>query len=1106
MKEFSINGSTFYYIVEKGSGKPLQHMLENKTNNTIGLCIQGAKGRSYGSMSYEKLEIMFLQNHHFYEILNNDARRIYFDIEYCNDNDPEKQLEFLINWIKEFVSQFTEITGLFMTNGSGIVEKPNDKWNGKMKHSYHIILHTKHYLDSLESIYNFKKHLLSALYQDKNDCYNDYSMNGFDEFAIDTAVYSKNQNLQLPYQSKFSIKPRIHKPMTKNFTLNDYLVSPINLKEIAEPLCLKEPKNNAVEKVNKSIDRLKKQNDKSSFTDEDKKIILQSSLAFDLDLECNQSFENNRNEWDGTYSVYSILKLIPNSNKVSYNLWFAIMCAIKRSVAEYINGNDSGLELFLDWSSSYRNDIYREDNIKAYNSIDIKTAKRCYGFNTLLLVASYCCPALKTKNYYIERLQPSRVPDEELNEKYINFLPYLNKNKTIFIKSPMGSGKSYGIHSLPENTSCIFLSSRQAFANSQSADFEKDNFVNYLDDETSFYEDRIIISLESIHRLKKTDYDYLIIDESESIFNIISSQTLIKGNFAECIKLFESLIKKSKYVVVMDAFISERSFQPIQELRKEVPDIIKTPINISKEIKQINDQSNINQYFEMKTNVVNSSIYKKNTTKVFTDNISNVGYYIENKYPAPERTATYVDKNILIGDLINKLNDNKRCVFVCGSRTFAEFALEHIKRDTKDKKILFYNCYNRLPLKTNVKKEWKNVDLLIYTPSITCGISYSPDPKTEKDALFDNLYIYAVNTRSAHFRDIIQASRRCRHFNSNHILICLNTKFKITETIAPTHPDIIKYRNQGNYDALHNIITDVVPLDSFSQWVSYVDTFNKMETNIHSVYLQEVCDYYLNAENIKVTKNIEHINFELDYDLKQDDSSKGNDIRLLTHEEYDGYTYLLQKETLTPTMINEWKYYLFHYWLKPKYRHLDKQEIDTLFDEWNNAEIMANIKRFKGLLNQEKTMGGIAEHINKNIIPLHHLYQKLSTLGGLKDYAIDLTKTYTKDDLLNLGYGNMVVTEIHNICQKQIFNKRDIGTDNKVVKYSVVRVKTILNALLNKIGYQIVSKTIQKRHEGKMIKIYSYMIEPEINEITKKSKSDILEYFNYSFINYDVVE
>ena len=111
----------------------------------------------------------------------------------------------------------------------------------------------------------------------------------------------------------------------------------------------------------------------------------------------------------------------------------------------------------------------------------------------------------------------------------------------------MGSGKSYGIHSLPENTSCIFLSSRQAFANSQSADFENDGFVNYLDDETNFYEDRIIISLESIHYLKRTDYDYLIIDESESIFNIISSQTLIKGNFKECIKKFELLIKDSEF-------------------------------------------------------------------------------------------------------------------------------------------------------------------------------------------------------------------------------------------------------------------------------------------------------------------------------------------------------------------------------------------------------------------------------------------------------------------------------------------------------------------------------------------------------------------------------
>ena len=100
------------------------------------------------------------------------------------------------------------------------------------------------------------------------------------------------------------------------------------------------------------------------------------------------------------------------------------------------------------------------------------------------------------------------------------------------------------------------------------------------------------------------------------------------------------------------------------------------------------------------------------------------------------------------GEIIKKLNENERCVFVCGSRTYAEWALEHIKRDTKDKNIQFYNCNNRLPFDTDVNTEWAEYDLLIYTPSITCGISYTAKP-------FDNLFIYAVNTRNSWELNII---------------------------------------------------------------------------------------------------------------------------------------------------------------------------------------------------------------------------------------------------------------------------------------------------------------------------------------------------------------
>ena len=185
---------------------------------------------------------------------------------------------------------------------------------------------------------------------------------------------------------------------------------------------------------------------------------------------------------------------------------------------------------------------------------------------------------------------------------------------------------------------------------------------------------------------------------------------------------------------------------------------------------------------------------------------------------------------------------------------------------------------------------------------------------------------------------------------------------------------------------------------------------------------------------------------------------------------------------------------------------MDKNEIDNIFDDWNSPEIIANIKSFKGLINKSYVQKGIAEHINKNYLPLYNLYQNLNSLDSLVDDAIDLTKCYSPEDLLNLGYGDMTATEINRICNKQVFKTRDIGTDNKVINWSATRAKTTLNALLNHIGYQLVSVTKQKRDENKKkIKVYSYVIYPTINEETKCSKSDILKYFRTSFMNYDIV-
>ena len=64
-----------------------------------------------------------------------------------------------------------------------------------------------------------------------------------------------------------------------------------------------------------------------------------------------------------------IVKLIPNNDNVHYELYFAVMCAIKRATAEKMSKID-GLTLFMDWANIYnKNDKeLTEKSRKAYIS------------------------------------------------------------------------------------------------------------------------------------------------------------------------------------------------------------------------------------------------------------------------------------------------------------------------------------------------------------------------------------------------------------------------------------------------------------------------------------------------------------------------------------------------------------------------------------------------------------------------------------------------------------------------------------------------------------------------------------------------------------------
>tara|TARA_R110002012_G_scaffold158318_1_gene319709 strand:+ start:1283 stop:4369 length:3087 start_codon:yes stop_codon:yes gene_type:complete len=1023
MNSYPFLETTFYY----SKTNPMQHMLNQKQPNQIALCKQSAKGRAFGAMDFAMLDKNYTQNHHLYEI-SSEKRRMYFDVEYyADEQEREKQWKYIQEWLIEFVKQFTEIKQIFITNGSG-------QKDGLYRSSYHIVFHTVHYLDGTYKL--FKSHLENALFKNENA----YLICPFKKkSAIDTAVYAKNQQFKLPLQSKYG-ENRIHEILeNENVSLKDYLISPINIQQEAISLNITAPTENIENKVNESVKRLKTQNPKTPITFDQKQLIYDMTKAF-------EGIESK--EWNGSYAVCDILNLIPNTGKMSRRLWFAFICSMKNAIAHNIEkSDDDGLNLFLTWSKQY--ETYNErECVDAYNAIDVK--KGGYSMGTLQLIASYCCPALKTNKYFIERLKIQRLPDLTLNTNHFDFNRHQNKELQ-FVKSGMGTGKTYALHKLPKNKSCVFLSSRQAFANSQSFEFKDDGFVNYLDETTNYSESRIIVSLESISHLLRDTYDYLIIDESESIFNIISSSTLNKNRdiFEKSTRTLENLIRKCGKIIVMDAFLSERSIQSVETIRQ-----------------------------------------KK-------------GYFIHNTFPAPKRTANIVSKNQLVGEMVKKLNDNKRCVFVCGSKTFAEFALEHIKRDIKEKTILFYNAENKLPLHTDVNTEWAKADLLIYTPSITCGISYA-----NTEMKFDNLFLYAVNTHSAHFRDMIQASRRCREITDSHITVCLNTQYKINEYFYPTHCDVINYQKRKYANLLNTSFEVKIPietLDGMNPWINEVDTYNKMERNIHSVYLEEVAKYYFEMENITIEKT-NNFDYELDETLRKNTFIQGSDIKLIDEEQYRTYIETMKTNTLCLEEMAEYRYYIFYYWLKMEYRQ-NKKSVDILYDEWAEDPILLrNIKAFKTMMydsslpSRNLINNEIAEHIEKTRLPLHEFRSMCSKLKVIDEehLCLDCSKTFSREDLENLGYEKQTVSVINRICNKQVFKKENIGIDGKINKFCGKKVATILNTLANNIGYKMNRKVVARpRVNKKQICVYGYQFQPKCeNEILSK----MCPYFqNYDF-------
>ncbi len=326
---------------------------------------------------------------------------------------------------------------------------------------------------------------------------------------------------------------------------------------------------------------------------------------------------------------------------------------------------------------------------------------------------------------------------------------------TLVIKAGKGVGKTEALvkHLLKhyDNAVMVALSHRETFAAELSRQLPgfavykqvKESRISLID------HSRVIVQMESLHRLDFDDLtnqngrvNLLILDESESILSQLSSKLFRRFN--EAWANFDWLIKFSEHIIALDAHISDRTLDLL--VNRQGP----------------------------KSFITNTYIRPGHTDKLAVD---------EDTW----RTALFDD-----------VAKGKKIVCATNSASEARAIEATIRKQFTAKTVKIYTGETSRQEKAddiaNIANEWK-VDVLIYSPTITSGVSF-------KEKHFDRLYGF-FRVGSCPAADCDQMLGRVRDIADKQGVIYIDmkaTECKLTK--AQIRDQVLKSRNNtlAQYD------------------------------------------------------------------------------------------------------------------------------------------------------------------------------------------------------------------------------------------------------------------------------------------------------------------
>lgn len=276
---------------------------------------------------------------------------------------------------------------------------------------------------------------------------------------------------------------------------------------------------------------------------------------------------------------------------------------------------------------------------------------------------------------------------------------------SLVVKAEMGKGKTKALKSylsdyftdtVIKKRKIVFITFRQTFSKSVSKIFTDFNLYSDLPSGSIPLHkySRIIVQVESLHRINfgkapADPVDLIIMDESEAIISQFNSG--LHKNFNGSFATFKWLLDTAKHVICMDANAGERTVNTLKLFRQH----------------QINFHHN------------------------------------EHKSAEDHHYFMTSNKETWISNLFDHLLADKKVVLPFNSLTDAKTIFEMVKDTFPSKKIQLYSSEMQQSIKnehfSNVHKHWADLDVLIYTPTCSAGISFELD-------YYDVLFAFFVNS------------------------------------------------------------------------------------------------------------------------------------------------------------------------------------------------------------------------------------------------------------------------------------------------------------------------------------------------------------------------